>query len=131
MDEVHSFICLLYTFVLPCSNPSRRFFFASLLCAILCAVLVAVVQLRKLSGCGAFSPLRQHFTQVQSCPSSSSSHQIHFHFVIVFFSFFFFEIPLFFLLKKRKPSVVVDSFTVFFAPFVLKFARILLKLLVL
>jgi hypothetical protein len=38
---------------------------------------------------------------------------------------------LLFFLKKRKPSVVVDSFNVFFAPFVLKFARLLLKLLVL
>ncbi len=126
MDEIYSFICLLYTFVLPCSAHHDASSFASFLCAILCAVLVAVMQLRKLSGCGAFFPLRQHFTQVQSC-RSSSSHQIHFHFVIVFLKKF----PLLFFLKKRKPSVVVDSFNVFFAPFVLKFARLLLKLLVL
>jgi hypothetical protein len=48
----------------------------------------------------------------------------------LFFSFCQ-KFPLLCLLKKRKPSVVVDSFTVFFAPFVLKFARLLLKLLVL
>lgn len=133
MDGWNLFIHLLALYFRPSlQHPSRRFFFRfAFVCNFVRSFLFSVVQLRKLSGCSAFFPLRQHFTQVQSC-RSSSSHQIQFHFVIVFFFFLFKKnFPLLFLLKKRKPSVVVDSFTVFFAPFVLKFARLLLKLLVL
>lgn len=83
MKYIHSFACFILS-SFPAAPITTLLLSLRFCVQFLCAVLVAVMQLRKLSGCGAFSPLRQHFTQVQSC-RSSSSHQIHFHFVIVFF----------------------------------------------
>ncbi len=114
MKYIHSFACfrlssfpaaapittLLLRFALFCVQ------FCFILCAILCAVLVALVRLRKLSGFCAFFPLRQHCTQVQSL-RSSSSHQIHFHFVIVFS----------FLFKKEKTFSCCGSLHCFLCPF--------------
>lgn len=111
MKSIHSFACFILS-SFPAAPITTLLLSLRFCVQFLCAVLVAVMQLRKLSGCGAFFPLRQHFTQVQSC-RSSSSHQIHFHFVIVFF----FLIPLAFPFKKEKTFSCCGFLHCFLCPF--------------
>ncbi len=111
MKSIHSFACFILS-SFPAAPITTLLLSLRFCVQFLCAVLVAVMQLRKLSGCGAFFPLRQHFTQVQSC-RSSSSHQIHFHFVI----FFFFKIPLAFPFKKEKTFSCCGFLHCFLCPF--------------